>query len=377
MKQRRVLIVLPNDTLGGAEQVLKQICKFYSQNKYIVDVFFLKKRRDHNWENMSNNVNLYYTSASREKYGLPLLVLNLKKYAFKNFYDLAYTSHTHTSGLVGFLRKNKFLKIEKFIARESTTIFDRFTGFRLGRFKLMYKLGYLSTDLLVCQTHYMKDQLFKNMLHFFQQLKKIEVIPNPISYQDIKQHILSDKPHKNEYIVSAGRLIPEKGFDILIESFKNLSSAYPNLDLVILGEGPMRNELETLIDSHNLKDRIILKGFQKDVYSYFKYAKLCVVSSRIEGFPNVLLQMMSQNNKVVSTLCAGDIDKISGLITCSPNNVFELQQSIDLTIKSDTNRNAVLFDDQLQERDIHNFINKVHSFTGLNQLSDLNQPVTT
>ncbi|MBC7915784.1 MAG: glycosyltransferase [Pyrinomonadaceae bacterium] len=369
MKSKRVLMILPNDTLGGAEQVLLQICKFYSKNQYVIDVFFLKKRRDNNWENIANNVNLYYTSASREKYGLPLLVLNLKKHASKNFYDLAYTSHTHTTGLVGFFIKIKFLHIGKFIARESTTIFDRFTGFRLERFKLMYRIGYFSTDLLICQTHYMKRQLFNNMLAFFQKLRKIEVIPNPISYNEIKQVIFSERPHENRYIVSAGRLIPEKGFDILIQSFKELETDHKSLDLIILGEGPMRNELEILIDSLNLKDRVILKGFQKDVYNYFKHAKLCVVSSRIEGFPNVLLQMMSQNNNVVSTLCAGDIDKISGITTCAPNNIAELKQAIDLALNSDSDKNAKLFDEQLQERDIENFINKVHSYTALGPIS--------
>ncbi|WP_026897146.1 glycosyltransferase [Daejeonella oryzae] len=370
MINNRILILLPNDTLGGAEQVLKQIGKYYSQHNYIVDVFFLKKKKENNWEGIGENVNLFYTKADREKYGVLQLLVQLKKHATKYNYEFAYTSHAHTSGLIGFLRNLNFLKINNFIARESTSVHDRFTGIRLRRFKMVYRMGYLSTDLLICQTNYMKLQLFKILPKFFPKLKRIEVIPNPISLQDANLTINETAPHSTNYLVAAGRLIEEKGFDLLIQSFYNISEQYPFLDLIILGEGPKRMELESLIITLGLQGRVFLKGFQKDVYNYFKHAKVCVVSSRIEGFPNVLLQMMSQNDKVVSTLCAGDIDKIKGVFTCSPNNVSELQQSIQ-TALNNTEDFSLLFDQQLHERDINHFIHKIHSYLGITKKGDL------
>ena len=58
-------------------------------------------------------------------------------------------------------------------------------------------------------------------------------------------------------------------------------------------------------------------------------AKVCIVSSLVEGFPNVLLQMMSQNEKdSINHLCGG-IENINGLFTCSPNNIDALAQKIN------------------------------------------------
>ena len=80
----------------------------------------------------------------------------------------------------------------------------------------------------------------------------------------------------------------------------------------------------------------------------------------MEGFPNVLLQMMSQCDNVVSTICAGGIDQIAGLITCEPNNVDALYQAIKLSLETeDTAKNRPLFDQELESRSISSFIAKI------------------
>jgi hypothetical protein len=86
-----------------------------------------------------------------------------------------------------------------------------------------------------------------------------------------------------------------------------------------------------------------------------------VVSSRIEGFPNVLLQMMSQNNNVVSTTCAGDIDKIRDVVICKPNNVLELKFAIETSLARNNN-NRTSFDNYLKSRSINEFMKTVNIF---------------
>src|SRR5690606_34407926 len=103
-------------------------------------------------------------------------------------------------------------------------------------FKLQYFLGYKSLDLLICQTQLMKTQLIK-ALPWLEENIKIIVIPNPLNLSALET--IEDRTFEldNNYIISAGRLIPEKGFDILINSFKKVKELYPSLNLVILGEG--------------------------------------------------------------------------------------------------------------------------------------------
>ncbi|WP_066225423.1 glycosyltransferase [Formosa haliotis] len=287
------------------------------------------------------------------------------KYITKNklHFNYVFTSHVYLNALIGLLLKFKALKTEYFIARESTSIFTRFKGSKLLSYKLAYKIGYYNINLLICQTQFMKDQLILN-IPFIKNRTLVKVIPNPINL-NYSQKIKTNQKIQScnhDYIVSAGRLIDEKGFDILIKSFELLKKDFPNLYLYILGNGQNKTELKSLVNNLNLSTSVIFTGHVDDVYSYFKYAKICVVSSRVEGFPNVLLQMMSQNTKVVSTLCAGGINEIKGIFTCNTECINSLYESLKLCYSSDTSFNRKEFDLFLETRTIIKFIQQINSY---------------
>ena len=103
----------------------------------------------------------------------------------------------------------------------------------------------------------------------------------------------------------------------------------------------------------------LVLGRVSNVLAYFNLAKVCVVSSRVEGFPNVLLEMMSQNTNVVSTKCAGGIDELEGVFVVEVNDVSGLVEHLKIILDSDTSHNRVLFDKELKSRNIENFINKI------------------
>jgi glycosyltransferase involved in cell wall biosynthesis len=360
---KHILIILPDDHMGGAEQYLKMVSDIFHERGYMIYVFFLKKKMTGLWENKSpQNTILYYTYAKKEKIGLAFLIYNILRKRKVNF-EYVFTSHVHCSALVGIFRYLRILKINQFVARESTSIFKRFSGIRLFRFKILYRLGYLSIDLLICQTEYMKKQLIIG-LPWLEKKIQIKVIPNPVNMRNIfiearKNFNLNiEKP----YIVSAGRLIQEKGFDILVKSFVLLKQNHADLKLVILGEGKQRKFLIQLIKDLKLENDVFLYGFVKNIYPCFREAQMCVVSSRIEGFPNVLLQMMSQNDKVVSALCAGGIEKIQGLFTCQTDDEKALFIQMDRCLHSDTKINRQLFDNELQNRSVEKFIDKVNEY---------------
>jgi glycosyltransferase involved in cell wall biosynthesis len=350
-----VLVVLPTGGLGGAEQVLKMIAKFHS-DKCNVEIFFLTKIQIENWRDLdSNNVEIKYINTRSFYLGGACFLL--RKIFSKKTYKYVYSSQVLITGIIGLLLKGKFLFSEKFIARESTLIFDRFTGFKYFLYEKMYQIGYRKIDLLICQTDYMKNKLVEALPKLSKKIN-IQVIPNPVNFNDISLEGNIDESF-GQFIVSAGRLIPEKGFDLLIKAFKAIKKTHPTLKLVILGEGQKRLELENLIEEVELKEDVILKGFVKNVYPYFNQAAVCVVSSRIEGFPNVLLQMMYQNTKVVSTKCAGGIEDIEGVSIAETNNVMSLANALQISLEQNTESNRIGFDKNLKERSIENFIKKM------------------
>ena len=355
---RKILIVLPSDNLGGAEKVLKMIASHYVSRANIT-IFFLQKKSTSLWDDLLINKNITFYYGKSKSSGLGLISLIFFVFKCRKFHYV-FSSQTIINGFIGLFIKLRIIQTKFFIARESTTVFNRFSGIKLLKYRLIYYLGYSSVDLLICQTELMKDQFMKN-LPFISKKINIKTIPNPINIEKTLQ-TNTDLIFNEDYIVAAGRLIEEKGFDILIDAFNLLQNDYSNLKLVILGEGPLRSQLETEIINLNLIDKVLLPGKVSNVLAYFNLARVCVVSSRIEGFPNVLLEMMSQNTNVVSTKCAGGIDQLEGVFVVEVNDVPGLVEHLKIILDSDTSHNRVSFDKELKSRSINEFINKIEFF---------------
>ncbi|MCK5726095.1 MAG: glycosyltransferase family 4 protein [Thiotrichaceae bacterium] len=94
------------------------------------------------------------------------------------------------------------------------------------------------------------------------------------------------------FILAVGRLAPQKGFDMLIDAFAK-TQAKADLKLIILGEGEDRVALQKSIDAYGLADRIILKGNVDNPFAYYSRAEFFVLSSRHEGFPNILIEALA------------------------------------------------------------------------------------
>lgn len=104
-------------------------------------------------------------------------------------------------------------------------------------------------------------------------------------------------------VIGMGRLTGEKGFDLLIEAFARAVGEYPGWDLCILGAGEDRTMLEALLVRHGLDQRVSLPGRCDDSPRAMQEADLFVLSSRFEGFPNVLLEAMSCGLPAISFDC--------------------------------------------------------------------------
>ena len=80
------------------------------------------------------------------------------------------------------------------------------------------------------------------------------------------------RPHQRRYILAVGRLTYQKHFDLLIDAYNN-SQAKQDCDLIILGEGELRKELETQVTRLGLGQKVLMPGRLKDPFHYFKHAE--------------------------------------------------------------------------------------------------------
>lgn len=352
------VFVSATDNMGGAEQCLQLLAEA-SDGRFII----LKKATS-NQLKLNKNLKVNFLAKGSLLLGLILLPIALFKY--RNDHKII-SSNAYINAFIGLLKRIKYLKSDV-IVRESTQIFTRFTGVKKASYSLAYSLGYPGVDLIICQTDQMRDQLLN--YNTFINPEKIICIPNPIDVKLIERQIVKNEIINNgKFIVAAGRLIQLKGFDNLIRAFKNITECYPDLQLIILGEGPERNNLLALIKELDLENRVILKGFVNNPYSYFKKAKCCVVSSLHEGFPNVLLQMLSTNSAVLSTDCAGGITDIPGLITVKAGSVSDLQSGIKLLLEMNTSSHREKFDLYLANRTPGIFLSTILNHAKVNTLA--------
>lgn len=105
------------------------------------------------------------------------------------------------------------------------------------------------------------------------------------------------------FICAIGRLREQKGFDVLLNAFAKLKDK--SFHLVILGDGPLRKSLIQQAEELGIKDRVHLPGFVKNAREVLEHSQLFVLSSRWEGFVNVLLEALATGVPIVSTDCPG------------------------------------------------------------------------
>ncbi|HAL61297.1 MAG TPA: hypothetical protein DCP08_02695 [Chloroflexi bacterium] len=106
-------------------------------------------------------------------------------------------------------------------------------------------------------------------------------------------------------IAIVGRLSPEKGHRYFLESAKIIQTIHPEAKFLILGEGPLRAELEGLAARLGIKEAVSFLGYQRDVAGYMAASDLVVLSSLREGLPNALLEALALGKAVVATRVGG------------------------------------------------------------------------
>ena len=126
-------------------------------------------------------------------------------------------------------------------------------------------------------------------------------IPNPCGMRD---DCIEAGRKKTNLVIAAGRLVPEKRFDLAINAFSDVVPIFPEKKLIIYGEGPEKERLEELIHSKGLRDSVFLLEPVKNLPDVLSNAELFLLTSDYEGLPNTLIEAMVQGVPVIATDCS-------------------------------------------------------------------------
>ena len=203
---------------------------------------------------------------------------------------------------VFFINKIYNLKL-KILARSITTLSYDYNKYSYLTKKTWFLLiSYTGNRIynMIAQSEGMKEDLINN---FNIDESKITVIPNP-SFNFVNNKINSNIDNlNNKEILFVGRITEAKGIHYLLQIFQLAQNKIPDLHLTIVGAGELLPEIKNKVSELGLCDSISFEGYQTNLTPYYEKAKLTVLTSIVEGFPNVLIESISYGTPVISFDC--------------------------------------------------------------------------
>jgi len=169
-----------------------------------------------------------------------------------------------------------------------------------GRLQLRFILN--NIDSLICTTSKMKEEFIKEGI----DKDKIVLLPNGVRIPDFKRSY-----DKCTSLVYLGRFTETKNIKTLIQAFSRVTlNIDRKLMLVLIGDGPERNNINNLIRKLNLEEYILLPGLVKDPSNFLRDSDLFVFPSLIEGLSNSLIEAMSYKLPCIVTNIPGNVEAI-------------------------------------------------------------------
>lgn len=298
MKKISVIFILPDLETGGAERIVTTIANHLSRDRFEPKILLLRKKGGY-LNFLKKDVEIIDINTDRIRHSLKPILAEI----YRRKPDIVFSGFGEVNAYLSL-----FIKLfprTKFIARETNVVTQHVTRKEI---KFFYNF-YNNYQKIIAQSDDMMTDLVDN---FNIKKNKIVKINNPVDFDFIDEKLkISLKPegfkynHKN--VVAIGNLSARKGFDNLLKVFSRLKSE--NIMLHILGDGKDKEVLLQMKEFLGLKN-VIFHGRQENPYQYLKYADLFILSSRYEGFPNVLLEAGACGTYSLANNCPGGINEI-------------------------------------------------------------------
>lgn len=322
MSKIEVLHIVPKFVPGGAERLVLNLIEAIDKKRFNISAISLFPKTDTILEKeiKEKRIDVIYLDKKR---GPDLkIILDL----IKIIHDLKpHIIHTHLYVLRYVILPALINRVPAVIhtvhnlAEKEVDVFGRWLHFMLFKTKRVIPV---SISEIVAQS-----------------VKKIygAGINTPVIYNGVntKLYIIDRKCHKNNrqkvILLNIGRFTEQKNHPLLINSFSHAIKEVSNLELWLLGEGPMQISIKKLVDKKGLSSNVRFLGVTNNVAKILSEADIFILSSDWEGLPLVVIEAMSAGKAIISTNVGGVSelikDKVSGILV-PPNSEAELSRAI-------------------------------------------------
>ena len=291
--------LLPNLGAGGAERISLIFARLLKKSGQDVRFINLGHEGGEMTEWLKPEFDVTSLNRSRSLKAIPALVNFLRKHKG----DTVFASRENASiaGLIA-CRLTHTPIILRLPNMPTNQLHHGAKGLKLRIVKWVNKRLFRHAKTVIAQTDAMRDEA---IAYYGLPPEKVVTIYNPVDIEQIRTNATKGNnpfTHSGKHFLSVGTIDFRKGVDVLLNAFTILRDQIPDATLTIVGrkEGEYAHKL---IEKWDGKNGVVFCGFHENPYPYMAHCDVFVLSSRMEGFPNVLLEAMCLNKPVVATTC--------------------------------------------------------------------------
>lgn len=334
----RITFIISSLEAGGAERVISVMANYWAERDWQVNILTFDDGNKQPFFHLHDGIKHHSLNIAGESKNAFLSVfINIKRIRVLRKKII----ETNPDAVISFIDRTNILTLLATVGLGLIVVVsERSNPKRHYIGKIWHKLRRLVYPLSSCIVVQSRE-VFE---YFPLSLRRLcKIIPNPVTLTaEGKGFVKKGLPKK---ILAIGRLSREKGFDMLLEAFAGIHTKHSDWILEIWGEGAERDFLERRSNELGLKGKVYFPGNTKNPYKKMFQSDLFVLSSRYEGFPNVLCEAMACGLPVVSFDCPcgpSEIirDGIDGLLV-SAEDTEALAEAMEKLISDEQLRDSL------------------------------------
>jgi len=327
-KKKKIALIGYRLSAGGSDKVMANLSVFFESEGFEVDIIIVLDEVSFPYSGklvnlglLKNKSNGFLDKAKRLK--------SLRDYLHHNNFDFIIDFRFRTK-IIQELILARFIYNTKTIFTVHSFLIDHYMPKNSFLARLIYNHCYANVAIV--------DEM-KTLIESKHNLKNVVTIHNPIYLDEIIEKQNENIEIEFDFIIAVGQYENEiKQFDKLIASYAKSVLSQKQIHLVIVGNGD-KSKLEKAALENNVSQFVHLLGYQNNPFKYLSKAKFSVLSSKNEGFPNVILESLACQTPVISFDCNfGPRDMITNLengILVENQNWEKLAETLNLFVSDE------------------------------------------